>query len=105
MPKETKVQTFVDPAQTIHVSVGETFVVALAGNPTTGYLWEASVDDQYLELLFQDFEPEGESVGAGGWELFHFCALDTGRAQIDFVHKRPWEAQARDTRHFRVEIA
>ena len=57
---------FADPGNTIRVEAGESFAIELAGNPTTGYLWEANVDDQYLELLFQEFESRGESVGAGG---------------------------------------
>jgi predicted secreted protein len=99
------VQTFVDPTQSIRVAVGETFALALAGNPTTGYLWEASVDDQYLGLVFQEFEQGSRGVGAGGQEVFHFCALATGETEIDFTQRRPWGGEPRDTKHFCVVIA
>ncbi len=57
-------QRFDDPTQAIRVATGETFAIALVGNPSTGYTWQVDVDVQYLELLAQEFEPKGRGVGA-----------------------------------------
>lgn len=92
------------PGQTIHVSPGERFAVVLAGNPSTGYTWQVSVDERYLELLAQDFEPEGQGVGAGGQEVFTFRALATGQATITCEYRRPWDRAARDLASFEVQI-
>ncbi len=97
-------QRFDDPASAVRVAMGETFAVALKGNPTTGYTWHASVDARYLELVAQEFEPAGEGVGAGGHEVCRFRTLQAGETQITFVYRRPWDTEARDKRLFQVVI-
>jgi predicted secreted protein len=95
---------FEDPTKVIHVAAGESFAIALAGNPTTGYTWQASVDAPSLELVSQEFEPGGQGVGGGGQEVFCFHAHVIGETGISFEYRRLWEGAARDTRRFRVEI-
>jgi inhibitor of cysteine peptidase len=90
--------------QVIQVGLGQTFAIALAGNPTTGYTWQAEVDGQYLQRLGQEFEPHGQGVGAGGLEVLRFRALQTGETEITCGYKRPWETETRDTKHFSVRI-
>ena len=72
------VQRFSDPAEPIRVRAGETFAIVLAGNPTTGYTWQAETDTPALELLGQQFEAGKGSVGAGGQEVLHFQAQQPG---------------------------
>lgn len=96
---------FDDPARTIRVVVDEIFAVALAGNPTTGYAWQASVDARCLDLLSQEFEPGGEAIGAGGLEVFRFRARGVCRTEIEFEYRRPWGGAARDAARFRVVVA
>jgi predicted secreted protein len=95
---------FTDPDQEIQVGVGEVFAVALAGNPTTGYLWQASVDADLVELVDQEFERHGQGVGAGGREVFHFRTRGAGRCRIHFEQRRPWAGEPRDTKLFQVVI-
>jgi len=40
-------RSFDDPAQAIQIAAGETFEVRLAGNPTTGYTWQANANHQF----------------------------------------------------------
>lgn len=96
---------FEDPVGLIRVTVGEAFAVALVGNPTTGYNWQASVDAQYLELLAQEFEMEGKAAGAGGRDVFRFRALETGETRIAFEYRRPWGGHALDIRRIGLVIA
>jgi inhibitor of cysteine peptidase len=91
--------------KTIHVSTGERFAVVLESNPSTGYTWQVSTDEHYLELLAQDFEPHGQGVGAGGREIFDFRALSTGQVTITCEYRRPWDREARDVASFEVGIA
>ena len=95
---------FDDPAKPIHVTAGDTFALALAGNPTTGYTWQVAVDARYLEILGQEFEPGGAGVGAGGNEVFQLRALAAGESEIACEYRRPWDREARDTKRFRVVI-
>jgi predicted secreted protein len=97
-------QRFQDPTKAIRVTPGETFAVALAGNPTTGYTWQVGVDQQHLELFDQTFEPAGEGVGAGGQEVFHLRARMAGQTGIACELRRPWDREARDTTRFQVVI-
>ncbi|MGD2207720.1 MAG: protease inhibitor I42 family protein [Anaerolineae bacterium] len=98
-------RTFHDQEQAIRVAVDEAFAIALPGNPTTGYTWEADADDRCLELVDRVFEPGSEGVGAGGHEVFRFRALAAAdKTEIGFEYKRPWDASARDTKRFRVVI-
>lgn len=95
---------FDDPRQVIRIGVDETFAIALAGNPTTGYTWKADVDGQYLEPLGQEFEARGPGVGAGGQEVLRFRARKQGEIEITCVYRRPWGGESIDTRSFRVVI-
>ena len=96
---------FADPGDTIRVEAGESFAIELAGNPTTGYMWQPDVDSRHLELLEQEFEPGREGVGAGGKEILRFRALATGDTEITFTYRRPWDKESRDAKCFRVAIS
>jgi len=98
-------QRFDNPAQAIQVGIGQTFAIALAGNPTTGYTWQAGVDEEYLESIGKEFEPRGQGVGAGGQEVLRFRALRAGETGITCAYRRPWETEAHDTKRFSVRIA
>ena len=83
------------------IKVGETLLIRLAGNPTTGFVWERT--DSLLEAVLEPldegvFIPDDENlVGAGGvWE-FRFRTLTFGSTPIDFVYWRPWEEEIVDT--------
>ena len=97
-------QRYDDPAEAIRVVVGETFAVALAGNPSTGYTWQVDVDTGYLEQIAQVFEPAGVGVGAAGHEVCRFRALEAGETHLTFAYQRPWDRVARDTKRFQVVI-
>ena len=99
------VKRYSDPGTTIQVATGDRFAVELRGNPSTGYMWQADVDSQYLALLGQQFEPGGVGVGAAGNEVFQFHALAIGTTEIDCAYRRPWEKEVQEKRRFRVSIA
>jgi inhibitor of cysteine peptidase len=99
------VKRFADPGDTICVEAGESFAIELAGNPTTGYMWQPDVDSQHLELLGQEFEPGGGGIGAGGKEIFRFRALAAGDTEIAFSYQRPWDKESHDTSSFQVAIS
>ncbi len=97
-------QRYDSRTKVIPVAVGETFALALEGNPSTGYTWQADVDARHLEQIAQEFEPAGEGVGAAGHEVCRFTALKAGKTRIAFSYQRPWDREARDTRQFEVVI-
>jgi len=102
-------KVYSDPAETIELNVGQSFVIALESNPTTGYTWHEDFDKSFLELLGHEYERSlaGEGlVGAGGTESFEFKALKKGETEITMVYKQGWEGgSVGDEYVFKVTIS
>ena len=82
----------------IEIRNGEKILIALAGNPTTGYEW---IDT--TENLFPILEPIAGSnyiahptttpiAGGGGRFLFRYRAFSSGSQVLGFMYARPWES-------------
>ena len=106
----TGVKTYTDSGKTINIGTNQQFIIALDANPTTGYSWQASYDENMLELVGGEstYEPgeqaEEGAVGAGGVEYFRFKAVKTGETEITLVYKRPWEDEGIDQKSFTINI-
>lgn len=101
------VKTYVDPGKTIITSIEQEFVIALDSNPTTGYDWEESYDPYKLILIETKYEPDEKAaglVGAGGTQYFRFASQKTGKTEITFTYKRPWETDFAEQKVFKVDI-
>jgi len=90
---DLKEDTPKESADVINTKKGESFLVVLDSNPTTGYSWEVSVDSEYVQLDDKSFDSESSEgmVGVGGYETFNFTALESGETEITFSYLRPWE--------------
>jgi len=90
-----EIKTYTNSGQRIDIGVNQEFVIALGSNPTTGYGWQESYDQNMLELVEKAYEPGEEAkqglIGAGGVEYFRFKPLKIGKSEITLVYKRPWE--------------
>ncbi len=91
--------TKADDGKTFTVKTGDILKVKLAGNPTTGFVWTASLDAASAALLKQQGAPDytqdatdGQVVGAGGTYTFTFTAAAEGQATIELFYARPWES-------------
>ncbi len=87
--------------------IGEDFLITLDANPSTGYLWTADFDKNYLMLRSEDFIPakvSPETVGAGGKEVFAFTPLKAGETTIKVGYSRPWESRAVEIKVFKYNI-
>jgi inhibitor of cysteine peptidase len=64
---EVKLEAGDDGSQ-VELKAGQTLVVSLEGNPTTGYTWEAAeLDEQVLRQVGEaEFKPDSDAIGAGG---------------------------------------
>jgi len=69
------------------------FAVTLKENPTTGFMWNATVTPG-LEILSSDYQqdkaPEG-MVGVGGMRTWVILAKDTGDQKFSASYRRSWE--------------
>lgn len=78
------------------VPAGSEFIIAVAGNATTGYEWNFVADTATasVTLLEKRYEPEEVGsgfAGQGGIYLFRFRARQPGAARLHFENRRPWE--------------
>jgi inhibitor of cysteine peptidase len=77
--------------KTIHPRAGDTLIVRLPGNPTTGYRWSVSRTPAPLRLLASSYVPSPpKRLGQGGTFVFRF-RVRAGHGTLTLVYRRPWE--------------
>ena len=82
--------------------VGDTFLIELDSNPSTGYRWTIANRKEIqkcLQLKKEQTFPASQSqagvqtsVGAPGKQQWQFLAKCSANIQIRFEYRRPWEA-------------
>ena len=80
----------------VEVNTGDSVVVTLCSNPTTGFQWPelAQIDNQnVLKQTDHKYEPPDEKniVGGAGQEVWTFQALNKGTATVSMEYSRPGE--------------
>jgi len=84
----------------IRVDAGRHFFVRIKSNITTGYTWEFEqpIDKNKLEFIGKIHEdavsedsPDSRLLGAPGFEVFKFKALNPGQTAILLKFVKPWE--------------
>lgn len=95
-----------DAGRTVELSHGDTLVVALAGNITTGYNWEALPQDPALvqQVGEPQVTPDSTAVGAGGKIALTFRAVKSGRAGLTLVYRRAWEKDVPPLKTFSISV-
>jgi len=88
----------------LRTEIGKEFTIALDANPTTGYSWEASFDQELVSLVRREHRPSSDLIGAGGQPTFVFRPLKQGSGTIELRYRRPWEPEAVETRIFTVVV-
>jgi inhibitor of cysteine peptidase len=80
----------------IHVKKGESFVIVLESNRTTGYQWQLakSLDSSVIIVEgLRYIRPQGKALGAPGKEEWTFKALKSGNIKVFFHYVRPWDKE------------
>ena len=80
----------------LEVNVGNSFMVNLCSNPTTGFQWSESAqisDQTVLEQVECEFTPPEQTgvAGAAGQRIWTFKALKQGKSTVSMEYSRPWE--------------
>ncbi len=93
--------TEADGGMSFTIKAGDTILVVLPGNPSTGYSWMAALDEQSAAVLAQQGEPayveettDESVIGGGGTFTFTFTATEEGEAIVKLDYVRPWESVA-----------
>lgn len=94
-----------DSGGQVMLEMGQTLVLSLESNPTTGYGWEiAEIDEAILKQIHHEYEPDRPILeGSGGRDIWHFRAEAKGRMTLTLNYLRPWE-EAEPIQTFSVEV-
>lgn len=73
------------------MSVGDTLVLVLDGNPSTGYNWEVGF---YTIGVIEptgkpEYQPDSSLSGAGGTYTFRFLAVAEGESVLRLMYRPP----------------
>lgn len=83
---------------------GDTLVVRLPGNPTTGYRWSVVRMPPSLRGISAMYVPSSPGrLGAGGTYVFRF-AVRRGSGVLRLVYRRPWERSRPPLRTFTLTV-
>ncbi|MFH0890073.1 MAG: protease inhibitor I42 family protein [Candidatus Aenigmatarchaeota archaeon] len=90
------VLTGADNNKSIEISSGQSFLLGLESNPSTGYTWDITgysplILSQTGKAGFSQPEQNPELVGAPGTQTFHFRGISAGKTTLTLVYHRPWE--------------
>ena len=95
-----------DDGVSVQVTEDGRLLVALAGNPTTGFGWEVEEEPGFLtRLAGLVYLPDSGLLGAGGTFFFRYEATATGTGTLSLSYRRPWEAlPPEQTFTFRIAV-
>lgn len=81
-----------DAGQIVYLGIGDTLVIALESNPSTGSRWvlPAFIDGFLLEAQGEEYVPTNPGlIGGGGRQIFRYRAVRTGQTLLQFEYLGP----------------
>ncbi len=91
----------------IDLAPGDSLVVTLDSNPSTGFAWSISEisDEGVIDDVSNEFVgADTGMMGAGGQEVWTFEALDEGTSTIEMQYSRSWETGVEPAATFNVTV-
>jgi predicted secreted protein/putative hemolysin len=97
--------TEADNGKTGNVTQNTQFAVVLAENPSTGFMWNATLSPG-LELQSDNYKDDASAgrVGAGGTHTWVMVAKVTGDQKFSAIYKRSWEPVSGNETAYSVNI-
>jgi inhibitor of cysteine peptidase len=90
---------------TVEASVGDSVVITLTENGTTGYQWTVDSDSDHAVVESNEYAPPGRAApGAAGQRVVKLAAQRPGSARVRLHLKRPWEEDAAEHRDLTIVI-
>ena len=90
--------TELDVGKGVILKRGDTLIVHLPSNPSTGYSWSFTItkpdiltSGKACDTQYPLQGRERRLAGAGGYQDWIFQAMRSGKTKILFVYTRPWE--------------
>jgi predicted secreted protein len=84
---------------------GDTILLKLKSNVTTGYSWSVTSATGAVEQVSSDREgPADAPVGASGFQIFKFTAKSSGEGALELKYFRPFEKDKPAAKTFSVSV-
>ena len=86
--------------------IGETILISLKENPTTGYTWNVT-NSSGLELIADTYEMEKVKegiVGAGGVHSWILKTTEIGNQTFSGIYKHSWEADSKEDQTYKLDV-
>lgn len=105
-----KTITEAENGNTIYIKEGQTFIVKLNENPSTGYSWELSLSKGLGLLSDKYYSPDSSKkggkpvIGAAGFHSWEIKAVDKGSQQVNGIYKRSWEPETGEGQTFKLNV-
>ncbi len=99
--------TDADNGKDIDLPGGDTLVLRLKSNPSTGYSWVIKGDPSPLRLLKSSTRKNdrtGHTAGAPVMQEFRLTAVSAGMASLNLEYRRPWEYTSGPAKTFAVKV-
>jgi len=79
-----------DNGKTLSASPGDSIVLVLPENPSTGYRWEMETTGGIVPVSDSFFPSDTGLIGAPGTHLWRFIVKGSGFQKISGTYRRPW---------------
>ncbi len=98
-----------DDGRTVSYNEGQSVIVALASNPSTGYDWAVTATDKTFGYpVTTKFVASSSKIGAGGTTKLTWATKGAlsmvGKHAIELSYQRSWEKKPTKVLHFVIEI-
>lgn len=97
-PKTIEITAVAQTGTTVDAAVGDTIVVSLDANPTTGYTWRFTAGDTFAiagSKYMADPNSE-EAVGAGGTKIVPLEVTKAGTSDLTGMYRQQWNSPSPD---------
>jgi inhibitor of cysteine peptidase len=94
-----------DNGKSVQVHAGDTIVIQLDENASTGYTWAINkTDTTILTLQSSTYTSSGNLPGSGGTRVFTFLAKNPGTVQLQLKYWRSFEGDSSIIQRYNVTI-
>jgi inhibitor of cysteine peptidase len=93
-----------DNGRTISARVGDTILLKLQENPSTGYTWTLTVTPGLIVTRDQHSPSIIRRIGAPGTHEWQIRVMQSGDQTISAVYSRAWEAEGTGGREFTLSF-
>ncbi|HWQ03809.1 MAG TPA: protease inhibitor I42 family protein [Longilinea sp.] len=105
IPKQIQVAE-ADQGKEFTLQPGDSIIIVLESNPSTGYTWEVKpVDNPVLQLSGEAvFKADNEKLGSPGKATLTFNAVTSGTQALTLIYHRPQEKEVQPSKTFTINV-